>query len=158
MAYRPVEGLADLHPRNMKISVIILLLFVNTLICAGQNADDRATRQEIIRLNRQWNDAIIKRDSALLENLLAPEFTLNGGLPRPVWMSNTLRRLTTTALHTIGEENIAVYGESAICSSTLLWRASMDGGRSIDGEFLVTDIWKKNNGKWQVLIRMSKPK
>lgn len=139
--------------------LLSLILLIGTLsVAKAQSTDDKAAQDELLALNRAWNTAVIQRDSSRLENLLAPEFTLNGALPRSVWINNTLHRLNTTVLETIGKESISIYGQSAICTSILRWKASFDGNAPQDGEYHITDIWKKNNGQWQVLIRMSRPK
>lgn len=73
-------------------------------------------------------------------------------------MNNALNNIATQSLVTIGEPIIAIYDNSATVTSTLFWKASINGKPAIDSEFLITDVWKKTNGQWQVLIRMSKPK
>jgi ketosteroid isomerase-like protein len=142
----------------MKTLFILVFILIGINISYAQSNVEEAAKKEIIQINKEWINAVIKRDSVALEKILSPEFTLNGELPRDIWMNNTLHRLKTHSLKHIGDQKIALYGESAICTSTLYWKASYNGQQTIDGEFLVTDVWRKNNGKWQILIRMSKPK
>jgi hypothetical protein len=142
----------------MKTFLLLMLLAITVTISSAQSNEDDLAKREILQANREWMEAIIKRDSASLDKIVSQEFTLNGGLPRTMWMNNTLHHLTTSSLKHSAEPQISVYGNSAIATSTLYWKAAHDSGQKIDGEFLVTDVWKKNDGKWQVLIRMSKPK
>jgi hypothetical protein len=134
---------------------LLAIIFVTSQVGHAQANTDEVSKKEILQVNQEWNNAIIRRDSATLEKILAPEFTLNGDLPRSEWMNNTLHRLETSALKNVEEPTITIYGLSAVSTSTIYWKATFDG-RPIDNEFTVIDVWKKNNGKWQVLIRMSR--
>jgi hypothetical protein len=141
----------------MKSIILQVFSIVAMQICNGQ-PNDELEKKTVLQLSQEWNTAVMKRDSATLEKILTPEFTLNGNLPRMIWMNNTLHHISTASIKTIGEPVVTIYDGSAIVTSILYWKASFDGKPAVDGEFIITDIWKKNKDQWQVLIRMSKPK
>ena len=126
----------------------------------SQGAKDSA-QTEIQQLTNEWNEAIIHPDSLTLDKLLTPEYSLNGSTNRGLWMANTLHHLTTDSLEVLGTQNITFHGQAAKSESILYWKAAYaadaihSGPSKINAEFLVTDIWVKRNGHWQVLIRMS---
>jgi hypothetical protein len=58
------------------------------------------TEQEIRKLMQDWMIAMMKRDEKTLNEIVAPEFKLDGTYPfdkpplsREVWMTNTMRNL-----------------------------------------------------------------
>ena len=136
-------------------------LFMVLIACTAQaqsprNAADSA-QTEILQLTSQWNDAIIHRDSLALEKILAFDYTLNGSVVRTVWMNNTLHHFMTDTLKVLDQLHITFYGQAAKSEGRFFWKATFDGKPRIDGSFDVTDIWIKRDGRWQVILRMSRP-
>ncbi|HYK46796.1 MAG TPA: hypothetical protein VEV83_16575 [Parafilimonas sp.] len=135
---------------------------INVTAQFSQGAKDSA-RMEIQQLTNDWNEVIIHPDSVKLDKILAPEYSLNGLVNRGIWMANTLHHLTTDSLEILGALNITFYGQAAKSEGVLYWKAAYapgaihSGPSTINAEFLVTDIWIKRDGHWQVLIRMSLP-
>ncbi len=145
---------------NMKFTTGIALLFA---VCAHtanaqpvQSAADSA-RLEIDQLTQVWNTAIVQRDSVMLENLLAPCYTLNGMVERKTWITNTLQHLATDTLEVLGKMSITVFDNSARSEGTIHWTVSFDARPRMNADFTITDIWTKQNGRWQVLLRMASP-
>ena len=135
---------------------------INVMAQFTQGAKDSA-QIEIKKLTNEWNKAIIHPDSVKLDKILAPGYSLNGFVNRSVWMSNTLHHLTTDSLEILDTLKITFYGQAAKSEGIFYWKAAYaadaihSGPSKINGEFLVTDIWIKRAGDWQVLIRMSLP-
>ena len=145
--------------------ILFFSFFISACFLAeGQTMKEDSIKTEIRKLSYEWNNALITRDSATLERILSPEFTLssNSGalLQRKDWMNNTLHGLITDSAAFIGEQKITVYGDEAISEAVLHWKVrNMDkDGRTIlrNNESLVADIWRLNNGRWQVTHRISK--
>lgn len=142
----------------MKKFFLIIVLFAGSFSITNAQlkiAEDSA-KAEIKQLTIEWNKAIINRDSLALEKILCPDYTLQGSLPRNKWVNNTLHHFLTDSLQIRGEQNIKVYGDAASSEAIFYWKASFDGKPRINSEYLVNDIWKRNDGHWQVLIRMTK--
>ena len=132
----------------------LLAAIINKANAQSKVAEDSA-KTEIMQLSKQWSEAIVNRDSVALERILSSEYTLNGSLPRNIWINNTLHNIVTDSLKVVGDQKITVYGDAAISEAIWYWKASF-GKQKINSEYWVNDIWKKNNGHWQVLIRMTK--
>jgi hypothetical protein len=137
------------------------------LICNlanGQTPKEDSIKTAIIKLSAEWNEALVNRDSATLERILSSDFTLSslGGslLPRKEWLTNSLHGLVTDSAAFIGAQKITVYGNEAISEAVLHWkvRNTNKDGRVIlrNNENLVADIWRLNDGRWQVVHRISK--
>jgi hypothetical protein len=136
-------------------------LFMVLIACSAQaqssrNAEDSA-RTEILQMTSQWNDAIIRRDSLVLDKILASDYSLNGSVNRAAWMNNTLHHFMTDTLKILDQLHITFYGQAAKSEGRFFWKAAFDGKPRINGSFDVTDIWIKRDGRWQVILRMSLP-
>ena len=152
--------------QHMKKILLATGLFVgahiNVIAQFSEGAKDSA-RMEIQQLTNDWNEAIIHPDSAKLDKILAAGYSLNGSVNRNVWMTNTLHYLTTDTLEILGALNITFYGQAAKSEGVFYWKAAYatgaihSGPSQINAELLVTDIWIKRDGHWQVLMRMSLP-
>ena len=144
----------------MKNTIIIWLLLILSNYPGqaqySQGAKDSA-QIEILQLTNEWNIAIINRDSTVLNKILAPEYSLNGSVSRDIWMNNTLHHLDTDTLKIVIPLVITFYGQAIKSEGTYFWKASYDGKPRINSNYVVTDIWLKRNGHWQVIIRMSLP-
>ena len=142
-----------------KIKLFVFALFVSNM-AAAQTPGEDSIKNEILKLSFEWNQAIIKRDSITLDRILSPEYTLSSSsgslLPRKDWMENTLHRLFTDSAAFIGPQKITIYGNEAISEGLLHWKVRNDQNKLRNHESLVADIWRYNNGRWQVIHRMSK--
>jgi hypothetical protein len=75
-------------------------------------------------------------------------------------MNNTLHGLVTDSAAFIGPQKITIYANEAISEGVLHWKVKNTdkNGRTIlrNSETLVADIWRFNDGRWQVIRRISK--
>jgi ketosteroid isomerase-like protein len=141
----------------MKTSALGIFLFAATLMVRAQSRSAEDSAIVAIRMLTQvWNKAIIDRDSLTLARVMSPDYTINGTFPLKDWLNNTLHHFTTDSLQTLGEQKITIYGDIASAEAPWYWKASWDGVSKVNTEYWVNDIWKKNNGHWQVFIRMTK--
>jgi hypothetical protein len=107
---------------------------------------------------QRFVDAIIRKDSAGLEHILAPDFTLRvadvpaGSLPRTIWMDNTLHRLKADSA---GITHLAArrLAESIAAVSLIFEQKGMMGERDFSGINYLVDFWKQNGGSWQIVAR-----
>lgn len=117
-------------------------------------------------LEREWMDALARRDAATLERLLAEEFFITGvgsTAADPVgrreeWLANAARYPWPP--HEIADVRVARLGEAGDVAVVKFVLAgdyppqslSRAGGRLV---FLVTDVWVWRDGRWQVAARHS---
>jgi hypothetical protein len=121
--------------------------------------DGSLTLEEtILRLANKWMRACQARDWALLEQMVAPEFTMTGAsgvVDRAAWMRNAAERMTleSFAYHA---PLITLYGDVALMRSRWTQMATLDG-KLWNGEFLLSDAWVRRGNGWQVVARHSTP-
>ncbi|HYX86938.1 MAG TPA: nuclear transport factor 2 family protein [Gaiellales bacterium] len=123
-----------------------------------------SAQSELIELQNEWMDAVARRDRDRLESLLAEEYTLTAGaapgrparvFTRAEWLEAALGGYTISAFE-YEELRVDVYGEAAVVRSRYRQTAEHDGVDLSLG-FLLTDVWARMDGRWQVVARHSTP-
>jgi hypothetical protein len=103
-------------------------------------------------------DAIVRKDPASLDRILAPEFTLRiaevpqGSGPRAMWMDNTLHRLKAASA-TLTHVTARRLAENVAAVSLMLEQKGMMGDRDFSGLSYLVDFWKQTAGSWQLVAR-----
>ena len=115
------------------------------------------TKQTLVDLQHEWMDAWRRDDRARLEEILAPEFTLTSArTDRLVDRIEWLRLLHTTRSESFEYSDflVHVFGDAAVVKSRLTQVATV-GGQPWNATFMVTDVWIRRDGRWQVVARHS---
>ena len=117
-----------------------------------------AVQHELCSLSKQWMLAAQEHDVARLEELLGQEFTVVGAvgeLDREEWLENASRAYEIDEF-AFEEIEIELYGSTAVLSSRYRQTARL-GDRDLSGSYLVTDVWVRRDGGWQVVRRHATP-
>ena len=137
--------------------------FTTNEIVGGERQPDSTTvftrvkttsdEQELIRLENEIVDAILKRDVASLDRLWADDVTLEpldgtmtiskdqalGAIESGVYVATSM---------TIDNLRVRVYGSTAVVSGLSTEKSQFMGGDA-SGQKLFTDTWIKRDGRWQ---------
>jgi hypothetical protein len=113
------------------------------------------------RLERDWVQAMQKKDKASLEAILAPEFVLRTSenpenpLPRADWIQQAL---TSYDIHSSTQRAMAIraFLGVAVVSFVQSEQAFIDG-KDRSGDYFVVDLWEAHHDKWQVAARYIAP-
>jgi Domain of unknown function (DUF4440) len=125
------------------------------------DTDPRLTEQ-FRQTEKQFCDAILRKNAQALEELVGPEYTLRiadipqSSLPRAIWMDNTLKRLRAESCE---QDHLAarkLTDDFAAVSVVWSTKATTDG-RDFSGDFYLVDLWRKRAGSWQIVARYSTP-
>ena len=109
-----------------------------------------------------WAKALLSRDGAALDALLAPDYSLTTAVmtaPRATWMANALKWVTKVA--DVDVREVKVHGDTAIASARMHRVVKRDtpdprlGTDLVDSMFVLTDVWIQRDGRWQVVSRHS---
>ncbi|GAC1343239.1 MAG: hypothetical protein NVSMB27_02970 [Ktedonobacteraceae bacterium] len=121
--------------------------------------ETKRIEQELINLPHKWMKAWIGKDEATLNRILADDFLITSA--RSTGELATKSQYLQNALHgwtanTFRYERLQVrlYGETAIIHSLAKQTAMVDG-KDWSGQFLLTAVWVKRDGRWQVVTRHS---
>jgi ketosteroid isomerase-like protein len=139
----------------MRITRWLVLLFVLAILDPTSTPAQgiAATKSLIAALEDQWVKAVIGRDAAAFNRLLAPSFVYTED--DRVYTREQLIKEITTSTDTVSagrneDLTVRVYGNTAIATGWLIM-----SGRGANGPFEVryryTDTWVKLANRWRVV-------
>jgi ketosteroid isomerase-like protein len=116
--------------------------------------------QEIIELEQQWASAIQKQDPSQMNQFLSESYFLAIGaqdqplqiVPRAAWLG-TLKEYRTESFR-VDDIKVHIYGTVAIVLMLFTQTATVRG-QDRSGQFMITDIWNKQEVGWRVVERHS---
>jgi ketosteroid isomerase-like protein len=115
----------------------------------------------IEELERRWCDALCSRDMGELGNLVHDDFVLIGTrqtgafeMTRSEWL-DAIQRRDVVAID-LAIKNASVFGDMIIGTVRAKWRIKYLG-KVIEDCVLLTDVWVKEDDRWQVVRRHSTP-
>lgn len=110
----------------------------------------------LIGLEKKWMEGWKNKDLETCSKILADEFTLTSSLSsgdlmtKEQWLS-ALSRYNCTDFR-FDKVKVRTYNDTAIVNSWFNQIADVSG-KDWSGNFLITDVWIKKNGDWQVVAR-----
>jgi ketosteroid isomerase-like protein len=110
---------------------------------------------EIPLLEQSWMDAWVVKDRATCERILADDFLLTSArgalMSKSEWLAGAMGPFVCSS---IKWEQIQVrpFGDVAVVHGRSRQEATVSG-QDWSGVFLVTDVWVRRNGLWQVVSR-----
>ena len=113
--------------------------------------------RDIERVATEWMTAVVARDAATLDRVLADEFRLASSLgafvDRAAWLRMALHEVEAESF-AYSDVTVRAYGDVAVMQSRWRQRARLRG-KDWSGEGLLTDVWVWRDGRWQVVARHS---
>ncbi len=114
--------------------------------------------EEFEALEEHWASVVARRDAEAADELLAEDFVLSseGGvsphMPKRDWLAG-LASIETRSL-SVSEVSARTFGDVAVVKARLDWEASMEE-RDLSGQYAVTDVFTKADGRWRPSWRIS---
>jgi ketosteroid isomerase-like protein len=137
--------------RSGRLVVAGLLLAGLTHAAPAQSVE--ATRRRIAALEDAWIQAVIKRDAAAFDRLLAPTFVYTED-DRVYSKAQLIKEVTTgTDTVTAGRNEdlvVRVHGSTAVATGWLVLIGRGSAG-SFERRYRYTDTWQRSNGGWRVI-------
>jgi ketosteroid isomerase-like protein len=114
--------------------------------------------QTLLQLERDWEQANTKNDTAALERLLAPEFVSTDSDGRLVTRAEMFARRKSGAVKftefTQDDYKVHVLGDTAIVTGRSTLKGTRDG-KTLSGRERWTDVFVRRNGGWQAVASHS---
>ena len=117
--------------------------------------------QQIEALEREWRDALCRKDIEKLSSLVHPDFLLIGTrstgpfmMAREEWLDAIQRREVESI--ELEVRDATVLEQVMIGTVEAKWRLKYLG-RIIEDCVLLTDVWVLDRGRWQAIRRHSTP-
>ena len=112
-------------------------------------------------LEREWRDALCSKDMERLQSLVHKDFVLIGTrstgpfmMTRDDWL-NAIQRREVDAID-VEVQDASAIGNVLIGTVQARWRLRYLG-RVIEDCVVLTDVWVKDDGRWQAIRRHSTP-
>ena len=117
--------------------------------------------RQIEALEREWRDALCRKDMEKLRSLVHPDFVLIGTrssgpfmMARDEWLDAIQRREVESI--EVEVRDATVLDQVMIGTVQAKWRLKYLG-RIIEDCVLLTDVWVLDGGRWQAIRRHSTP-
>jgi hypothetical protein len=126
-----------------------------------QAADAHSFMELFTKLERDWMNAVQKKDRETLNAMLAPEFMVRTSqdpehpVSRAEWIQDALTNYEVRS-YSFRDVTIRAFLGVAVVSFIESQQATIKGKES-SGDCLVVDIWETNHGKWQPAARFVAP-
>jgi ketosteroid isomerase-like protein len=111
-----------------------------------------AVEQELLKLEREWLDAYLKRDVAAMERIEADDFIITHADGRVFTKADEIANLKKSTgqsdpsmSFTTEETRVRIFGDTAILTGVFVAKQKDSTERS-----RYTDVYVKRNGRWQV--------
>ena len=106
-----------------------------------------------------WARAVVERDPAAAEELLAESFVLTsaGGvaarMERADWLAS-LPSIESQSLDVL-EYDERIFGDVGVTNTLQRWRAR-SGERDLSGDYAIVDVFERSGGSWRAAWRISR--
>jgi ketosteroid isomerase-like protein len=121
---------------------------------AAASAATQDVEATIAQLEKNWVAAIVKKDTATLDRLLASEFAGTSPTAHTYTKSEAIADITNSKYVVdkmdLDEVSVNVYGTTAV-SFTSQEEKSKYEGTDTSGHYHFTDVWVKKDGNWQAV-------
>jgi ketosteroid isomerase-like protein len=115
-----------------------------------------STESDVEQAATAWMAAAFRRDLDACARILADDFTMvtdrGSHIDKTQWLHNVQHRMGGDVPPEFLDPRIRVLGDTALMTSRNILRASFDG-KDWSAEPYLTDVWIRQDGRWQILRR-----
>ena len=145
----------------MKYILSIVLLIILAASLTHAQAERKATpatriaERQLIELERQLSDALVRQDAAVLDRLWSNDlvFTFPSGK-----VSNKAQRLAgqkpsaqpSESTNSNDQVKVYLYGNTAVVTVLSTWKGKA-GTQEYSDQYQTTHVWVKQQGRWQLV-------
>jgi len=127
---------------------VVVLVFGGVIIAQTQTA---SVEQELIKLEKEWYDAEVKKDAAFFDRIMADDFIgtgATGSLYNKAQDISNLKSGEEVITSAVSDEFIVhVYGDAAVVAFRSIEKGQ-NNGKDYIWESRWTDTWIKKAGRW----------
>jgi len=138
------------------IAVLAALTFSSAAADAKPSQQSRplALEQQLLATEREWDDAVVKRDAKALDRLLADDFRLiwiDGSVSNKAELiAGVTNRKAAIDPFSTEDVEVRIYGDTAILTGRFKQTARV-GTRSETNSFRYTDVYVRRKGQWRAV-------
>jgi hypothetical protein len=132
----------------------LMLLFALILTTTAQVDRSSSAKSEIRRLHAQLIEGYMHNDAALLDRVLAHEYTFIDGEGRLLTKPHIVESFRSGDHHVYSydmiEETLRVYGMAAVMTYRYVSKENYKG-QDERGDYRLTRVFAKLDGRWQIV-------
>lgn len=110
--------------------------------------------QALIKLEREWAEALVKADTATLDRVMADDWSMTTWDGRTQTKAQSIAEIKSGVSKfeaaSVDGFKVRVFGDAAVVTLTQTEK-SQEKGKDSSGRYLYTDVWVKRDGKWQAV-------
>ena len=137
---------------------ILALGLLGVLAGSMSFAQGPASEQELLKVERAWADALVKRDVSVVEQIYADEYVDIDPDGIVTNKAQHLANLKSGALklsaQTLADLKVNVYGEVGVVHGSYTQTGTLQG-KDVSGAFRFTDVFVRRSGRWQCVSTQS---
>ena len=142
-----------------KTLLIAVVIFVGTFLAFGQeSSSDRKAESEILKINEEFDKAIVSRDAAAYERILADDFIFTDFKGNVFNKKQEIEKVRTGDLKfesgKSADVRVKIFGKTAVVTGKFTAK-----GQSKNQNFTFaeryTAVFVKRNGRWQMVAEQS---
>ena len=152
--------------KHILLSVLLTIMVAAPALAQSESKAAPAKRSvqgQLIELERQLSDALVREDAAVLDRLWSNDliFTFPDGK-----MSNKAQRLAgqkpaapssqSESETTNDEVRVYLYGNTAVVTVLSTWKGKTNN-QEYSSQFQATHVWVKQEGRWQLVAAHVSP-
>jgi len=134
------------------VALVVLFLAFSVQAQSSVQTKNVSAEQELIKLEDEWTNAMLKRDWSVLERILTDDFTdvtFEGSVLTKAQDIADLKSGALTLTSLVADEmKVRVYGDAAVVTGRNTLKGKYQG-MDINGQIRWTDTWVKHGGRWQ---------
>jgi len=135
----------------MMKGLLVTILLGLLVVSPGGAQTPNATQREVLKVDQTLLDALLQKDRATFEPLLADDYVYihsNGTVTnRTQEIAQTMSADVEWTASKLSNLRVRIYGDVAVVTGTLTHTGSAKG--YVGGARLITHLWAKRNGRWQ---------
>ena len=134
------------------VCVVVLVMAVAVIAQTQAQPTSGSVEQELIKLEQDWANALVKADLAFLEGTLADDYISTdseGTVGNRTQEIETMKSGDYVLISTVLDNfKVHVYGDAAVYFGRSTDKAQFKD-KDISGQYQWTDTWVKRDGRWQ---------
>jgi ketosteroid isomerase-like protein len=134
--------------KRITFAVCVAVLVFGVAILAKTQAG--SVEQELIKLETEWVDAVVKHNVTTIGKMLADEFimTFDGAVYTKAELLEYIKSYEELASLVTDEWKVRVYGDAAVVTARNTRKVKSDG-KEVTSQDRFTDTWIRQDGHWK---------
>ena len=135
--------------KHISIAVSVAVLVFGVAILAQTKT--KSMEQELIKLENEWGEALVKRDAASIDRIMADDYIciVDGSVFTKAQYIEYVKSSKEEILSLVIDEwKVGVYGDAAVVMGRTTMKMQ-SAGKEMTDQVRFTDTWVKRAGRWQ---------